>query len=71
MIGLKRCLVSERWPNFQFVLFLLHLFMTLNPITLTLFFLSLNLSSTPEVTITKSVNKSRKEVTEKEYKKEG
>ena len=32
--------------------------------------LSLNISSTPEVTITKSVNKSGEEVTEKEYNKE-
>ena len=35
------------------------------------FSLSLNLSSTPEVKITKSVNKSGEEVTEKEYKKDG
>ena len=35
------------------------------------FSLSLNLSSTPEVKISKSVNASGKEVTEKEYKKEG
>ena len=35
------------------------------------FSLSLNLSSTPEVKITKSVNKSGEEVTEKEYEKEG
>ena len=35
------------------------------------FSLSLNLSSTPEVKITKSVNKNGKEVTEKEFKKQG
>ena len=35
------------------------------------FSLSLNLSSTPEVKITKSVNKSGEEVTEKEFKKQG
>ena len=35
------------------------------------FSLSVNLSSTPEIKITKSVNKSGEEVTEKEYKKEG
>ena len=35
------------------------------------FSLFLNLSSTPEVKITKSVNKSREQVTKKEYKKEG
>ena len=35
------------------------------------FSLSLNISSTPEVKITKSVNKSGEEVTEKEYKKDG
>ena len=35
------------------------------------FSLSLNLSSTPEVKITKNVNKSGEEVTEKEHKKEG
>ena len=35
------------------------------------FSLSLNISSTPEVRITKSVNKGGKEVTEKEYKKQG
>ena len=34
------------------------------------FSLSLNLSSTPEVKITKSVNKSGEEVTEKEYTKD-
>ena len=35
------------------------------------FSMSLNLSSTPEVKITKSVNKSGEEVTEKEFKKQG
>ena len=35
------------------------------------FLLSLNLSSTPEVKITKRVNKSGEKVTKKEYKKEG
>ena len=35
------------------------------------FSLSLNPSSTPEIKITKSVNKSGEEATEKEYKKEG
>ena len=35
------------------------------------FSLCLNISSTPEVTITKSVNKSEEEVAENEYKKEG
>ena len=35
------------------------------------FSLSLNLSSTPEVKIAKSVNKSGEEVMEKEYKKDG
>ena len=35
------------------------------------FSLSLNLSSTPEVKITKSVNTSGEEVTEKDFKKQG
>ena len=35
------------------------------------FSLSLDLSSTPEVKITKSVNKSGEEVSKKEYKKNG
>ena len=35
------------------------------------FSLSLNLSSTPEIKITKSVNKSGKELIEKDYKKKG
>ena len=34
------------------------------------FSMSLNLSSTPEVKLTKSVNKSGEEVTEKEFKKQ-
>ena len=35
------------------------------------FSMSLNLSSTPEVKITKSVNRSREEVTDKEFKTQG
>ena len=42
-----------------------------DPVNYNSFSLSLNLFSTPEVKVTKSVNKSGEEVTEMEYKKEG
>ena len=71
MIGQRRCLGFERTMEVPVRFVPVATLYDAYPNSSNSFSLFLNLSSTPEVKITKSVNKSGEEVIEKEYKKEG